>query len=925
MRRFVSLLGVATAIPVFLAVPVLSRPGAAPRPVTPHVADVVVNATPAIRGVVADTGHRATGHFTLLGAAWRTGTLAPASTIQVRTRSAGHWSPWSSLSRPDGGPDDGSADAKAAAGRQESATEPLWVGSADGVQARVVDADGSRAAAPRGLHVVLVDGGGASSADASPGPARPLGGAVAEAAQSQPTIYTREQWGADESLRKSACPKGPDYSSTIKMGFVHHTDGANGYTAGQVPSIIRSIYAYHVNANGWCDVGYNFLVDRFGRVWEGRYGGIDKAVIGAHTGGFNTNSFAASLIGSFGSKTPPAAMLTGLERLFAWKLGRYYRDPMGKTTMVAGSFSGSRYAKGTTVTFNVISGHRDADTTTCPGSAAYAQLGAIRTSVRDFIGAGLVSPSISPSSLRMLSGQSIAINAGVIAPQSWSVTITDVAGTTVQTLTGDTSTSNGAVSVTWDGTGLDGTPLPPGTYTVTLSGADANGSTDVPYSVPVTITPPVTASAPATASYGAKVPLTGTAAPGSTVTVTLQPAAADAPADTRDVTAGSDGTWSTAFTATDDYGWSAAVPGWSTPVAKTLVVPDVTTPALPTSRALFVTSGKSLSLSGTALPGTTVQAVSKPVGGAQVTGPVLNVGADGAWNGVSLTPSAPTSVSLQRSATATSQPLTVYPVTALTATTASSGYAERAFTLTGDAGHAPLSVQLWTQPAGASSFTLVKTVTAAQSGAYAVGALLPAASSPTSLAWRVVTTDGTSTFGTAAGVVGVQPLFAPSASGPTGGAYKHSVGVTGVAVPGDIVTVWTRPASGGNWVRATTATADASTGAFNARFTLLRDTLWRVTSPTGTSAARTVVVRPTLAGPSRARAGAMVYLSGWALPGQKVAIYRRPAGTARWHLFATVATSSGGRWYRHFRLTHPINVCVGSHGHWSSVLTVRFP
>ena len=923
MRRFVSVLGVATAIPVLLAVPVLSRPQAAPHPVAPHVTDVDVAALPAVRGVVAQTGQETTRHFSLVGAAWHRGTLAAGSTIEVRTRSAGHWSSWSALPLPDGGPDDGSADARAAARRDTSATEPLWVGPADGAQARVVDAAGTRAAAPSGLHLVLVDGG-ASKADASPGPARPFGGAVAEAAQAQPTIYTRAQWGADESLRKSVCPKGPDYSSTIKMGFVHHTDGTNGYTASQVPSIIRSIYAYHVNANGWCDVGYNFLVDRFGRVWEGRYGGIDRAVIGAHTGGFNTNSFAASMIGSFGSTTPPAAMLTGLEKLFAWKLGRYYRDPLGKTTMIAGSFSGSRYAKGSTVTFNVISGHRDADTTTCPGSAAYAKLGAIRNAVRDYIGAGLVAPTISPSTIRMLSGQSISINAGVVAPQTWTVTVTDVAGTTVKTLTGDTSTSNGVVSVGWDGTGLDGTPLPPGTYTVTLSGANAAGSTDVPYSMPVTITPPVTVVGPPTASYGAKVTLSGTAAPGAAVSVTLQPATAGAAADTRALTTAQDGTWSTSFTASDDYSWSAATQGWSTPVSKTLVVPDVTTPTLPTSRALFVAKGKSLSIAGTALPGTTVQATTKPVGGTSTTGPVVDVGADGSWSGTTVSPTAPTTVTLQRSAALAAQPLTVYPVSGLTTSAAKSGYAQRAFTLSGDAGDAPLTVQLWTEPAGAATYTLAKSVTAATSGSFTVSTLLPATSSASSLAWRVVATDGSTIFDTANGTVAVQPLFAPSSTGPTGGAYKHALAVNGTTVPGDVVTVWTKPISGGAWARAVSVTSNASTGAFSTTFTLLRDTLWRVTSPTGTSAARTAVVRPTLAGPTRARAGSMVYFSGWALPGQKVAIYRRSVGTARWHYFATVTTRSGGRWYRHFRLTHPMNVLVGSHGHWSSVRTVRF-
>ena len=215
-------------------------------------------------------------------------------------------------------------------------------------------------------------------------------------------------------------------------------------------------------------------------------------------------------------------------------------------------------------------------------------------------------------------------------------------------------------------------------------------------------------------------------------------------------------------------------------------------------------------------------------------------------------------------------------------------------------------------------------MTAATSGAYTVSTMLPATSSPTPMAWKVVTTDGTTTFGTTTGTVTVLPLFAPTSTAPSGGAYKHTVAVSGSAVPGDVVTLWTRPATGGAWSRAASSTSNASTGAFNTGFTLLRDTLWRVTSATGTSAARSVVVRPTLAAPTRAKRAAMVYLSGWALPGQKVAIYRRSLGTARWHYYGAVTARSGGRWYAHFRLTHPMNVLVGSHGHWSGVASIRY-
>jgi uncharacterized protein with LGFP repeats len=149
-----------------------------------------------------------------------------------------------------------------------------------------------------------------------------------------------------------------------------------------VPGILRSIYAYHVQSNHWCDVGYNFLVDRFGRIFEGRYGGISMPVIGAHTGGFNTDTFGTSLIGNFSTVPPPAATMNALADLFAWKLGSYYRNPSGKTVLLAGtSDHASRNKPGTLVTFNTISGHRDAAFTTCPGDRAYALLPSLRSMV----------------------------------------------------------------------------------------------------------------------------------------------------------------------------------------------------------------------------------------------------------------------------------------------------------------------------------------------------------------------------------------------------------------------------------------------------------------------------------------------------------------------------------------------------------------
>jgi hypothetical protein len=368
--RFPALLLSIGAIPAVIAVPVvtLPRPHVHPVPASVRTLDALSAAAP-------DVTHK----FSLVGASWPAGAVPAGAQVEVRVRQAGTWSSWSPLDPADGGPDAGSFEASHAAGR--IAAEPLWAKNADGVQARVVR--GSTALTVPGIRLDLVDPG-TSGADATvtDSPAA----STAMAATVQPTIYTRAQWGADESLRRNACPEGPDYSSTIKIGFVHHTDTSNNYSSADVPSIIRSIYAYHVKGNGWCDIGYNFLIDRFGRIWEGRYGGINKAVIGAHTGGFNTDSFGVAAIGTYTTTQPSSAMLSAYERLFAWKLGLYFRDPTGNDHLVSSGGGTDKWPAGQSVLFNRVAGHRDAGNTTCPGSDLYARLSTIRSGARSLMG-----------------------------------------------------------------------------------------------------------------------------------------------------------------------------------------------------------------------------------------------------------------------------------------------------------------------------------------------------------------------------------------------------------------------------------------------------------------------------------------------------------------------------------------------------------
>ncbi|MFE9726636.1 N-acetylmuramoyl-L-alanine amidase [Streptomyces sp. NPDC005794] len=190
----------------------------------------------------------------------------------------------------------------------------------------------------------------------------------------RPGIVTRKGWGADESLRE----RNFAYTSTVKAAFVHHSATGNNYTCAQAPSVLRSIYRYHVKSSGWRDFGYNFAVDKCGKIYEGRAGGVSKAVLGAHTLGFNTNSMGIAVLGTYSSKNPPAAAVTAIAKLTAWKLGLFGRNPKGKVTLVSGG--SGKYKKGAKAKLNVISGHRDGFATECPGIRLYKKLGTARTS-----------------------------------------------------------------------------------------------------------------------------------------------------------------------------------------------------------------------------------------------------------------------------------------------------------------------------------------------------------------------------------------------------------------------------------------------------------------------------------------------------------------------------------------------------------------
>ncbi|MFK4146716.1 peptidoglycan recognition protein [Streptomyces sp. NPDC004065] len=202
-----------------------------------------------------------------------------------------------------------------------------------------------------------------------PGPAAPGHGAP------RPRILPRSAW-LDATVRRPQPP--PRYDDRVVAVFVHHTDSPNGYSCADTPRIIRHLYAGQTGARQWDDIGYNFLVDRCGTVYEGRAGGVERAVTGAHTQGFNHRTAGVAAIGTFPAGTAvPRAMTDAIAALAAWKLGLAGIDPRGSVPLVS-SNGHSRYRAGTTALLPTLAGHTDGFRTNCPGAALTLRLPAIR-------------------------------------------------------------------------------------------------------------------------------------------------------------------------------------------------------------------------------------------------------------------------------------------------------------------------------------------------------------------------------------------------------------------------------------------------------------------------------------------------------------------------------------------------------------------
>ncbi len=311
--------------------------------------------------------------FTMVGLMCDVPATGAEVEVQLRTSLDGReWSAWYAVPLEIAGDGDKAP---------RAFTDALWTGEGRFVQVCAAAVGDDAPLALSGVELMALDTEGGSGVVAAAATTlrqvvATISGvslaAPAAAAVETPLWVTRAGWGADESLRTGE----PAYA-TVKMAFVHHTAGSNSYTEAQAPSIVRGIYAYHTLGLGWSDIGYNFLIDRYGTTYVGRYGGPRQGVIGAQAYGFNTGSTGVSVMGTYTSEAPPAAAMNALGRLLAWKLEVHGLDPLANARMTCGATE--KYTEGQTVTLPVISGHRDANYTACPGDALYAKLGAVRS------------------------------------------------------------------------------------------------------------------------------------------------------------------------------------------------------------------------------------------------------------------------------------------------------------------------------------------------------------------------------------------------------------------------------------------------------------------------------------------------------------------------------------------------------------------
>jgi N-acetylmuramoyl-L-alanine amidase len=365
--------------------------------------------------------------FTLVGLHWKGG-----GDVRFRTRGvAGGWSRW----RPAAPEDEDRPDPLA---RESSRSRegwrignPYWTGPSDALEIRTI----GRVTRVRAHYVWSAP---------EPRPARTLSMA------GSPAIVPRLSWGANEMLKRAP----PTYTPDLAFAVVHHTAGSNTYTRAQAPAIVKAIQIYHVQGNGWNDIGYNFLVDKYGQVYEGRYGGVERNVVGAHAEGFNTGSTGVAVLGNYSPASLPAAARAAIVQLVSWRLDIAHLDPLATFNWLSGG--NPRFPRGVPVFLRTIVGHRDTGFTECPGDRLYAQLDSLAQAVSTAGLPKLYAPTVSGGL-----GSLVRFSGRVSGVVPWTVTVSDAAGRVVAEQTGLGPT----IDWSWDASAA-----PPGSYAWTIGG-----------------------------------------------------------------------------------------------------------------------------------------------------------------------------------------------------------------------------------------------------------------------------------------------------------------------------------------------------------------------------------------------------------------------------------------------------------------------
>lgn len=414
------------------------------------------SATPGVRSTVVPVT-LTPGHVTPLELPWRANLVAiefigQAAPAPISVAVDGVW--YRLAVEADHAPDRREA-VRAKAG---TFTDPIWIGTSRTLALRLAGVQSRR------IRVHAINSRGDSSV--APAPLRILGAVwrsltmprAGEAAAPSPSIISRASWGANESWSSDR----PGSAGQLKAIVVHHTDSANRHAKSDVPAIIRGIYRYHTATRGWSDIGYNFLIDRWGRVFEGRAGGIANNVIGAHARDHNVGSAGIAMIGTFSDSLPPRAARQALTRLVAWKADIGHIPINGSVVLGDGGHAHQR-----------VMGHRNANPTACPGSKLYAYLKWLRIGA-DRIGHPKIELPLATTSILRPDGDGRdevwELTARFTREVDWRVQIRNAGGAVVAAMTGHGTrllTAKGD-GVTWNGR-IAGVVAPTGIYTWTVT------------------------------------------------------------------------------------------------------------------------------------------------------------------------------------------------------------------------------------------------------------------------------------------------------------------------------------------------------------------------------------------------------------------------------------------------------------------------